>query len=142
MQISDFYPFTDGQVVTAEQWNMLFQAIKDGSFMLSSTDIGNIVARISTLEQNMSYFINLKSRISRREQKVLSNGESVYSLAFLPNLDSEHLFLNGLYLHKTMPGFDGDYSIDGRTITFSNSLRNEIEDGDVLTVLYTTEEEI
>ncbi len=142
MAISDFYPFQEGQVVTAAQWNELFNAIKDGSFMLTSTDIGNIVSRISTLEQNMGYFISLRSKIARRYQVVLSVGMDRVLLPFLPILDSESLFLNGVYLHKTDTVFNGDYTIDGRTILFSNELKNEIEDGDVLTVTYVTEEEI
>lgn len=138
----DFFPFQEGQVVTIAQWNELFNAIKDGSFLLSSTLYGNLEDRVSSLENRVNALSAVKGKICRKEQFQLSAGQTQVVLSNNVIQDSEILFYNSTILIKNnVPaGMNGDYYMVDNVIHFNSELSNEIEDGDYLVVSYWTKE--
>tara|TARA_A100001011_G_scaffold265255_1_gene274044 strand:+ start:34 stop:441 length:408 start_codon:yes stop_codon:yes gene_type:complete len=62
---------------------------------------------------------------------------SVASLAFTTDLTpkNEMLYLNGVYMTRGV-----DYTISGKTITFSSDYQGRIKIGSTLSIMYTTEE--
>lgn len=145
MPIQDFYPFNDGQKITAAQWNELLDAIRDGSFFLSDAGIGNQIQnledRVVVLEQEVAFLKGYNARSFIRAQFELTLGQASVDMVDVPILDSEMVHLNGLMLSKTgVPaGFVGDYSLSGSIITFNPELKNQIVAGDILTIVYQKE---
>ncbi len=147
MAIEDFFPFKPGQVVTAEQWNELFNAIRNGTFFLSNQDpvveqISNIGSEVSRLSQELEYLKTEFKKRYYRENFVLSNLQSVVTLSKTPVLDSEIVILDSTIRVKRINQDDTiwDYYILGRDIYLNPTLATQIEDGDIMSVLYVTEE--
>jgi hypothetical protein len=142
MELDDFYPFVDGQPVTAAQWNFLFGLIASGEFIVGGTALGdelaNMSGRLTVLEQEVAYLKQLKSKQSKREQFVLTAGQTLVDLQNPPILDSEVISIEGVFMSKTgLPvGFVGDYSINGATITINPELTSNIEGGEIMVVVY------
>lgn len=147
MAIEDFYPFTAGKKVTADQWNELIEAIRNGSFFLDNTiisgEIATLADRVTALELRMDQQEAVKGWRMIREQFVLSENQDFIQLSNTPLLDSENLVLNGVSLAKNgIPlGFEGDYYMDGSRIQFTPERILNIEAGDQIVVLYQFEVE-
>ena len=140
--ISDFYPFQPNQKVTAEQWNELFAAVADGSIFLDtsaiSTQISTFATRLSAAEIELVFLREKLGRNSKREQFVLTAGQTIVTLQTPPLQDSEMYALNGSSLSKSgYPlGFVGDLTLSGAIITFNPELSNQIKAGDVFVAWY------
>lgn len=144
MAIIDFYPFRPGQVVTAEQWNELFEAIRNGTFFLNNNDplieqISNISSRIQVLEQEVNYLKNYVNEIYyMRENFTLSDLQDRITLQYPPVLNSEIIILNATVRTKRLSANDDtwDYYVDGNDIIFNPTLVTTIEEGDLVSVIY------
>ncbi len=142
MAISDFYPFKPNQKVTNEQWNELFTAIQNGTFFLDvepiAKQLNSISTRVEALEIRMDNVEQTLAYQRKREQFVTEIHQQFVDLEDVPRLDSEMVFLNGQAMSKSgIPyGFVGDYSIDGRRITFNPAWHPQILAGDVIVVEY------
>lgn len=147
MAISDFFPFTTGAVLTVDQWNELFNAIRDGSFFDSDAPISGTVAslaeRVRVLEQEIAVLKDVQAKLSMREQLVASAKQSIFNLGKAPISDSEVVALNGVVLARTGTSADfvGDYSLDGKVITLAQDVYDLVVSGDVLNVSYQYYEE-
>lgn len=94
MALQDFFPFRPGQIVTAEQWNELFEAIRNGTFFLNSQDplveqIGNMASKINDLEERLNEIVVEKKKRYFRENFVLRDLQTSVVLSKMPVLDSE-----------------------------------------------------
>jgi hypothetical protein len=142
MAISDFYPFVDGQKITAAQWNELFGAVASGALFNDDTFIGGqieaLANRVTALELRMDYLYNLRARQRKRQQFVLTQGQTTIVLDNVPMVDSEMVSVNGQVWSKTgIPeGFVGDYSISEKTISINPDQAINIVAGDVFVVSY------
>ncbi len=142
MAINDFYPFEDGQVITAAEWNELFSAIADGSFFTASSPISDQIStladRVAALEARMNGVASMILRQRAREQFVLSANQASIVLSNAPVLDTEMVAVNGQVWSKTgVPtDFVGDYSLTGNTITFNPEQVVNIAAGDVVVITY------
>lgn len=142
MAIEDFFPFVDGQRITAEQWNELFTAIRNGSFFLDTTPISEQIVslsdRVTALELRVGELEQIQKWRMMREQFVLTDHQSYIQLSHTPLLDSEDPILNGMSLAKNgIPvGFLGDYYMDGSRVQFTDERKAEIFAGDQVVVLY------
>jgi hypothetical protein len=123
--ISDFYPFTDGQKITAAQWNEIFGAVQDGTFFLDTTPISDSIAtladRVTALELRVDNLELVRAWRTNREQFILTAGQTYLQLTHTPILDTEVPVLNGMTLAKNgIPlGFVGDYYMDGSRVQFT-----------------------
>lgn len=147
MAIEDFFPFKPGQVVTADQWNELFMAIRNGTFFLNDQDplveqISNLASRVSVLEQEVNYLKIENKKRYYRENFVLSDLQNIVILTKTPVLDSEIVIFDSTIRIKRINQDDPvwDYYILGKEIHFNPTFSTQIENGDVLSVLYLTEE--
>ena len=143
MELNEFFPFTPSETVTADQWNFIFGMIRDGSFFLSDAGIGSEIEslsdRVTGIETQMGYLNELQRRQHNRQQIVLSANQTQMNLTYPPILDSETVYLNGVFFSKSGvpdPGFIGDYSIDGAVITVHPSWSAIIKDGDIMVIVY------
>lgn len=144
MAIGDFYPFRPGQVVTADQWNELFEAIRNGTFFLNNNDplieqISNLSSKIQVLEQEINYLKNYVNELYyMRENFTLSDLQNKVTLQYPPVLNSEIVILNATVRTKRMSINDEiwDYYVDGTDIIFNPTLVTTIEDGDIVSVIY------
>ncbi len=144
MAIGDFYPFRPGQVVTADQWNELFEAIRNGTFFLNNNDplieqISNLSSKIQVLEQEINYLKNYVNELYyMRENFTLSDLQNKVTLQYPPVLNSEIVILNATVRTKRMSINDEiwDYYVDGTDIIFNPTLVTIIEDGDIVSVIY------
>jgi hypothetical protein len=139
------YPLTAGQKVTAELFNSLIAAIQDGSIFTSVSFVGDLVTalntRMATLEGRVDVLELGHSYVFARNQYTLAVGQQTVLLDQVPRLDSEQLFLNGQALAKdNIPvGLSADYTLSGRTVTFTHDLSLQIIEGDRLVVTYAYE---
>jgi hypothetical protein len=147
MAIEDYFPFTAGRTLTIEEWNELFNAIRDGSFFLDDDHVAGAIfslsERVLVLEQEVSFLKQLKGRNFQKHQAVLTEGQGQVTLALAPVTDSEQVYLNGMALSKTgvTQDFIGDYTLDGAVITLHPDVAFEVGEGDILTVSYQYEVE-
>lgn len=140
-----WFPLQAGQKITADMLNEMIASIQDGSIFTSAAFVSDLVttldSRVDTLEAKMSV-VEVESRRSFiREQFILTSAQSSVPLSKSPELDSEHIFLNGMALAKDdIPdGVGGDYFLTGSTLNFVNDLALQIEAGDRLVVQYAYE---
>ena len=138
-----FYPFQEGFTISAAVLNELVEAIQDGSIFTSTGFVQDLVttldARVAVLEAEVAVLENTINKAFKREQKILTAGQSVINLSKAPALDSEIITLNGLGLSRDgLPELTdtADYSISGSIITLGGQLALQIQDGDRLTVVY------
>ena len=147
MAIDDFYPFVDGQRITAAQWNELFGAIQNGSFFLDTTPISeqltSLADRVTALELRVNELEYIQKWRMMREQFVLEDHQSYVQLTHTPLLDSENPVLNGMSLAKDgIPlGFTGDYYMDGSRVQFTDPRKALVVNGDQIVVIYQFEVE-
>ena len=140
----DFLPFTDGEGLTADVLNQLVQSIIDGT-IFSPTAVGTVTTllnafspRVTALETAVTALQTFVPVVNRRDQFVLTLGQSAVGLTQVPNLDSELVFLRGLSVPKDgIPGgFIGGYSLSGSTLTLDSALAASVVADDVLIVVY------
>lgn len=142
MPLNDFYPWNPGQVIRPDDLNELVRIIQDGTIFENTSYITEQLStngsRITGLEERVSVLEGMQGLASIREQLVMTNGQSVISLAHVPSMDSEMLFINGICLAKSgIPAsLSGDYSISGSTVTLVSELASQIVAGDRLIAVY------
>jgi hypothetical protein len=142
--LDQILPFKDGQIVTAEDWNTIFEAIRNGTFFLSNQDplieqISNLASKVSSLEDQVAYLSNyLQTYSYEREKFILTDLQPKVTLRYAPLLNSELVILNTTVRSRKILQNDEewDYYIDGADIIFNPTLVSEISDGDVLEVVY------
>jgi len=142
--MADYYPIETGQTITPTLWNSLVEAIQNGSIFSDASFIGEQVAtlgsRVTALEDRVTVLEGYQARQTKREQKVLTAGQSTITLANPPLIDSELLIINTCVMAKTgIPtGFVGDYSLPAgsSTITLNSQLAMQIVDGDLAVIVY------
>lgn len=138
----NFFPFVPGQVVTTDQWNRIFNSIADGSFFSDATAVSasvrSLSLRVTSLELQMAYVRAIQGRQYKREQFVMTAGQTTVNLQNSPKQDSDVYTMNGVNLSKSgYPiGFIGDLTLSGSLITFNPDLSNQIVAGDILVVTY------
>jgi hypothetical protein len=125
--------------------NSLILSIQDGSIFTSPSYVADLVTtldgRVDVLEDEVAALNLGHIYVFAREQFVLTVGQSAVTLEKTPKIDSEQVFLSGAALSKTdIPsGYEGEYSISGSTITLSNTIALNVQDGDGLIVTYAYE---
>jgi len=142
--LDQILPFRDGQIVTAEDWNTIFEAIRNGTFFLNNQDplinqISNLASKISSLEEQVAYLSNyLQTYSYEREKFILTNLQPKVTLRYAPVLNSELVILNTTVRSRKILQDDEewDYYVDGADIIFNPTLVPEISNGDVLEVVY------
>jgi len=142
--LDQILPFRDGQIVTAEDWNTIFEAIRNGTFFLNNQDplinqISNLASKISSLEEQVAYLSNyLQTYSYEREKFILTNLQPKVTLRYAPVLNSELVILNTTVRSRKILQDDEewDYYVDGADIIFNPTLVLEISNGDVLEVVY------
>jgi hypothetical protein len=142
--LDQILPFKDGQIVTAEDWNTIFEAIRNGTFFLNDQDplinqISNLASRVSSLEDQVAYLSNyLQTYSYEREKFILTNLQPKVTLRYAPLLNSELVILNTTVRSRKILQDDDewDYYIDGADIIFNPTLVPDISEGDVLEVIY------
>jgi len=142
--LNEILPFREGQIVTAEDWNTIFEAIRNGTFFLSDQDplinqISNLASKVQLLEEQVSYLTNyIQTYTYEREKFVLSSLQSMVILRYPPVLNSEIVILNSTVRSRKMLLNDDiwDYYISGNEIHLNPTLAANIVNGDVLEVIY------
>jgi hypothetical protein len=142
--LDQILPFKDGQIVTAEDWNTIFEAIRNGTFFLNNQDplinqISNLASKVSSLEDQVAYLSNyLQTYSYEREKFILTNLQPKVTLRYAPLLNSELVILNTTVRSRKILQDDDewDYYIDGADVIFNPTLVPEISEGDVLEVVY------
>ena len=142
--LDQILPFRDGQIVTAEDWNTIFEAIRNGTFFLNDQDplinqISNLASRVSSLEDQVAYLSNyLQTYSYEREKFILIDLQPKVTLRYAPLLNSELVILNTTVRSRKILQDDDewDYYIDGTDVIFNPTLVPDISEGDVLEVIY------
>lgn len=137
-----FLPFDEGEALTPEKLNALVESIQDGSIFLPGNTIGDLIntldSRVTVLESKVASLELLAKSQNQREQFILTDLQTVISLAKVPLIDSEIVALNGMVQSRdnSPAGVSGDYTIVGKVITLTTELALNIVAGDRFTVTY------